>query len=81
MATEATDTTLLVGSALNPPITPRTQHSLSRKEIVHGIANRIIYSRFYTWLYSGMALLSVVSIFLSATEEWYVYTHRTRFVE
>ncbi|RGB32892.1 hypothetical protein C1646_762346 [Rhizophagus diaphanus] len=53
----------------NSPNTPRTQHSLSRKEIVHGIANRIIYSRFYTWLYLGMVFLSVFSIVLSLTNE------------
>jgi len=68
----ATDTTFLVDNVRgtsNSPNTPRTQHSLSRREIVHGIANRIIYSRFYTWLYLGMVLLSVVSISLSLTNE------------
>ncbi|CAG8690761.1 2258_t:CDS:2 [Funneliformis mosseae] len=62
-----TDTTILINNS-NPPITPHTQYSLSKKEVVHGIANRIIYSRFYTWLYLGMALLSSTSIILSLTE-------------
>ncbi|RIA89428.1 hypothetical protein C1645_197717 [Glomus cerebriforme] len=54
----AADTTVLVDEreTSNSPITPRTQYSLSRGEIVHGIANRIIYSRFYTRLYLGMSL-------------------------
>ncbi|CAG8479963.1 9802_t:CDS:2 [Ambispora leptoticha] len=47
---------------------PSTQHKLSRAEIVHGLANRILYSRFYTWLYLGMAALSTVSIILSIEE-------------
>ncbi|CAH1764525.1 4749_t:CDS:2 [Entrophospora sp. SA101] len=50
--------------------TSNTQYKLSRSEVVHGIANRIIYSRFYTWLYLGMAILSFTSIVLSFVEEW-----------
>ncbi|CAG8481877.1 10866_t:CDS:2 [Acaulospora morrowiae] len=66
-----TDVTVLIpgnGQQTERP-NPHTQHSLSRAEIVHGVANRIIYSRFYSWLYLGMALLSIVPIVLSLTEE------------
>ncbi|KAG9295498.1 hypothetical protein G9A89_013527 [Geosiphon pyriformis] len=57
-------------------VTPVTQYSLSRAEAVHGLANRILYSRFYTWLYLGMALLSTISIILSIKEKcpsvWFI---------
>ncbi|KAK3819695.1 MAG: hypothetical protein J3Q66DRAFT_280892 [Benniella sp.] len=43
----------------------RSHHSLTRREIFQNLANRIIYSKFYMALYVVMALLSVVSIFLS----------------
>ncbi|CAG8495360.1 2171_t:CDS:2 [Ambispora gerdemannii] len=53
-----------------------TQHKLTRAEIVHGLANRILYSRFYTWLYLGMAALCAVSIVLSIKEKcpsiWFI---------
>ncbi|CAG8608635.1 11174_t:CDS:2 [Paraglomus occultum] len=42
---------------------------LSRSERMRGVANRILYSKFYTWLYLGMALLSIVSIVLSIKEK------------
>ncbi|RIB01133.1 hypothetical protein C2G38_1044742 [Gigaspora rosea] len=61
---------LMANDAPNTPNnTPHTQYTLSQAEFFHGLANRLIYSRFYTWLYLGMALLSVVSIILSLTEE------------
>ncbi|RHZ77655.1 hypothetical protein Glove_174g176 [Diversispora epigaea] len=73
MSTTVDSTTILMsgdnGNDSNPNNSPHTQYTLSRSEVVRGIANRIIYSRFYSWLYLGMALLSAVSIVLSLIEE------------
>ncbi|KAF9988749.1 hypothetical protein BGZ80_002301 [Entomortierella chlamydospora] len=43
----------------------RSHHSLTRREVFQNLANRIIYSKFYMFLYLVMAILSVWSIFLS----------------
>ncbi|CEP18379.1 hypothetical protein [Parasitella parasitica] len=40
----------------------RTQHGLTKSEIVQGMANRFMYSKFYIGLYLGLAILSFVSI-------------------
>ncbi|KAF9412768.1 hypothetical protein BGZ94_000923 [Podila epigama] len=47
-----------------PSIT-RSQHSLTRREVVQNLANRIIYSKFYMFLYLVMACLSLWSVVLS----------------
>jgi len=59
--------TLLPSSEQSLPI--HTQHGLSRSEIVQGIASRFIYSRFYTILYLGLAVLCFISIILSLFEK------------
>ncbi|OAD08277.1 hypothetical protein MUCCIDRAFT_136524 [Mucor lusitanicus CBS 277.49] len=40
----------------------RTQHSLTKSEIVQGMANRFMYSKFYIGLYLALAILSFVTI-------------------
>ncbi|RUP50500.1 hypothetical protein BC936DRAFT_138879 [Jimgerdemannia flammicorona] len=44
--------------------TLRTQYGLTRSEIIQGVANRLMYSKFYIMLYSAMAVMSLVSIVL-----------------
>ncbi|KAI9026092.1 hypothetical protein DFJ74DRAFT_663187 [Hyaloraphidium curvatum] len=43
---------------------PSARHSITRREIWKGLANRILYSRAYATLYVVMALLSVATIYL-----------------
>ncbi|KAJ8654968.1 hypothetical protein O0I10_009364 [Lichtheimia ornata] len=43
----------------------RTQHGLTRSEMIQGMANRFMYSQFYIILYLCLAILSLVSIILS----------------
>lgn len=40
----------------------RTQHGLTKSEIVQGMANRFMYSKFYIGLYLVLAILSFVTI-------------------
>ncbi|PHZ13629.1 uncharacterized protein RHIMIDRAFT_236681 [Rhizopus microsporus ATCC 52813] len=49
-------------------MTSRTQHRLTKSEIVKGMANRFMYSKFYIGLYLILAFLSFVSIIMSLTE-------------
>ncbi|GAA5970642.1 hypothetical protein JCM11641_007382 [Rhodosporidiobolus odoratus] len=44
-------------------------HYLSRTELMRGVANRFLFSHFYIFLYLGMASLSLVTVFLSATSD------------
>ncbi|ORX50594.1 hypothetical protein DM01DRAFT_1367868 [Hesseltinella vesiculosa] len=46
----------------------RTQHSLTRSELVKGMANRLMYSNYYIALYLGLGLLSFISIVMSIKE-------------
>ncbi|KAG0169042.1 hypothetical protein DFQ28_004056 [Apophysomyces sp. BC1034] len=46
----------------------RTQHGLTKSEMIQGMANRFMYSRFYIALYLLLALLSLVTIILSIQE-------------
>ncbi|GAN01166.1 wsc domain-containing protein [Mucor ambiguus] len=46
----------------------RTQHSLTKSEIVQGMANRFMYSKFYIGLYLVLAILSFVTIVMSIKE-------------
>ncbi|KAI9026108.1 hypothetical protein DFJ74DRAFT_663221 [Hyaloraphidium curvatum] len=48
---------------------PSARHSITRREIWKGLANRILYSRAYATLYVVMALLSVATIYLASTEK------------
>ncbi|KAL1934576.1 hypothetical protein VTP01DRAFT_6758 [Rhizomucor pusillus] len=48
--------------------TRRTQHSLTRSEMIRGMANRFMYSQFYIILYLSLAVLSLISILLSLQE-------------
>ncbi|KAI8098850.1 uncharacterized protein BX664DRAFT_319752 [Halteromyces radiatus] len=50
------------------PFSSRTQHGLTRSEMIQGMANRLMYSNFYIALYLGLGLLSLVSIILSIQE-------------
>ncbi|KAI7881481.1 hypothetical protein K492DRAFT_194332 [Lichtheimia hyalospora FSU 10163] len=43
----------------------RTPYWLTRSEMIQGMANRILYSRFYIALYIGLAALSVLSVLMS----------------
>lgn len=47
----------------------RTQHYLSRTEMIQGMANRFMYSEFYIYLYAGLAGLSIATLVLSAIED------------
>lgn len=40
----------------------RTQHGLTKSEMVKGMANRFMYSKFYIGLYLGLAILSFITI-------------------
>ncbi|KAI8380901.1 uncharacterized protein BYT42DRAFT_593008 [Radiomyces spectabilis] len=51
-----------------PLLSLRTQHGLTKSEIVQGMANRFMYSRYYIALYIGLALLSLVTIVMSIKE-------------
>ncbi|KAI8979190.1 hypothetical protein BDF20DRAFT_868102 [Mycotypha africana] len=46
----------------------RTQHSLTKSEIVSGMANRFMYSKFYIGLYLSLAMLSFITIIMSLKE-------------
>ncbi|KAL0079267.1 hypothetical protein J3Q64DRAFT_1761839 [Phycomyces blakesleeanus] len=50
------------------PFLSRTQHGLTKTEIIQGMANRFMYSRFYIILYLGLGLLSLSTIILSINE-------------
>ncbi|KAI8323639.1 hypothetical protein GQ54DRAFT_239390, partial [Martensiomyces pterosporus] len=41
---------------------------LSRQEILHGAANRLLYSQFYTFYYIGMFILGLVSLITAFIE-------------
>lgn len=43
----------------------RSQHYLSRNELLSGLANRFVFSSFYIWLYLSLALLSTTTVILS----------------
>ncbi|KAI9318109.1 hypothetical protein BX666DRAFT_1856687 [Dichotomocladium elegans] len=43
----------------------RTQHGLTKSEMIQGMANRFMYSQFYIIFYLALALLSLISILLS----------------
>lgn len=47
----------------------RTQHSMTRQELINSIANKIMYSTHYKLLYLVMALLSLISVILSLKEQ------------
>lgn len=40
----------------------RTQYGLTQSEMVKGMANRFMYSKFYIGLYLGLAILSFITI-------------------
>jgi hypothetical protein len=46
----------------------RSIHAMTREEIRKGIANRVIYSRTYIFLYLGMTALSISTVVLSMRE-------------
>ncbi|GAA5810241.1 hypothetical protein MFLAVUS_003661 [Mucor flavus] len=46
----------------------RTQHGLTQSEMVKGMANRFMYSKFYIGLYLGLAILSFITIVMSLRE-------------
>jgi len=46
----------------------RSIHAMTREEIRKGIANRVIHSRTYIFLYLGMAALSISTVVLSMRE-------------
>ncbi|KAI8367710.1 hypothetical protein BD560DRAFT_399341, partial [Blakeslea trispora] len=48
-------------SSLLPP-SSRTQHQLTKSEMIKGMANRFMYSKFYIGLYLALAILSFVTI-------------------
>ncbi|GAA5908614.1 hypothetical protein JCM6882_003693 [Rhodosporidiobolus microsporus] len=52
----------------------RSPHYLSKTELMRGVANRFLFSHFYIFLYLGMALLSLVTVFLSATSDCPTFT-------
>lgn len=48
----------------------RTQHGLTKSEIVQGMANRFMYSKFYIGLYLALAILSFVTIVMVECVLW-----------
>ncbi|GJN89635.1 hypothetical protein Rhopal_002622-T1 [Rhodotorula paludigena] len=44
-------------------------HFMTRTEAIRGAANRVLFSQFYILLYLSMAILSLVTVFLSATSD------------
>ncbi|KAI8328231.1 hypothetical protein BC941DRAFT_445336 [Chlamydoabsidia padenii] len=46
----------------------RTQHGLTRAEMIQGMANRLLYSNFYIALYLCLGILSLVSIIMCLQE-------------
>ncbi|CAO3649938.1 unnamed protein product [Cunninghamella echinulata] len=46
----------------------RTQHGLTRSEMIQGMANRLMYSNFYIALYLILGILSLISIVMSIQE-------------
>lgn len=48
--------------------TNNTQISITKAEILHSAANRILHSRFYKLFYGGLALASLVCVILSIYE-------------
>lgn len=46
----------------------RSIYSLTRSEILRGVANRFVHSRTYIFFYLGMAALSVTTVILSLTD-------------
>ncbi|KIL71705.1 hypothetical protein M378DRAFT_183068 [Amanita muscaria Koide BX008] len=46
----------------------RSIYSLTRSEILRGVANRFVHSRTYIFFYLGMAALSVTTVVLSLTD-------------
>ncbi|KAI0296236.1 hypothetical protein BC826DRAFT_1091196 [Russula brevipes] len=50
------------------PRPTRSIHAMTRDEIRKGIANRMIHSRTYIFLYLGMATLSITTVVLSVRE-------------
>ncbi|KAI8883590.1 hypothetical protein K501DRAFT_89928, partial [Backusella circina FSU 941] len=46
----------------------RTQHHLTKSEMVQGMANRFMYSKFYIGLYLILATLSFITIVMSLKE-------------
>lgn len=51
-----------------------TQHRLTKSEIVKGMANRFMYSKFYIGLYLALAFLSFISIVMVTVVELH-YIH------
>ncbi|GAA5825244.1 hypothetical protein JCM3770_003168 [Rhodotorula araucariae] len=47
----------------------RSPHFITRTEAVRGVANRVLFSQFYIFLYLSMALISLATVVLSATSE------------
>ncbi|KAJ3354504.1 hypothetical protein HDU83_005206 [Entophlyctis luteolus] len=43
--------------------------AMTQADVLRSIANRILYSRYYTWLYLGMAIASVVCLVLAFVEQ------------
>lgn len=46
----------------------RSMYTLTRSEILRGVANRFVHSRTYIFFYLGMAALSVTTVVLSLTD-------------
>ncbi|CAO3607284.1 unnamed protein product [Cunninghamella blakesleeana] len=46
----------------------RTQHGLTRSEMIQGMANCLLYSNFYIALYLTLGILSLISIVMSIQE-------------
>lgn len=49
---------------------------MTRKEVIHGMANRLLYSTFYKQLYVVMCVLSIISLIMSLVEKcpgvWFI---------
>ncbi|KAM6498517.1 hypothetical protein JOM56_006465 [Amanita muscaria] len=60
------------GASYEEPLTQnaprRSIYSLTRSEILRGVANRFVHSRTYIFFYLGMAALSVTTVVLSLTD-------------
>ncbi|KAI8866051.1 hypothetical protein GQ42DRAFT_165738 [Ramicandelaber brevisporus] len=56
------------GGGGSVPAMTHSIHGLSQEEALRSVANRILYSRFYTIFYAAMASLSVISLIVAIFE-------------
>ncbi|UZJ53874.1 hypothetical protein CBS101457_003194 [Exobasidium rhododendri] len=51
------------------PVPSRSHYHLSRNEVMKGLANRFVHSTGYIYFYAGMAIASLLTVFISLLQE------------